>query len=780
MKKESSDYMFELKEGLIIAPNHIKKEILKNISKQKKLINIKIMNKEEFIKNYYGTYKKEALYFIMQKFNLNYLIAQKYLDNIFINSQVIKPFFDVLKKENLLMQTSNFKDNLNHINIIGYEDIDPYIINDLKQYDLKIINKTPGNIDNSAREFTSQTEELVFVATDIIDKIMHKNIDINDIFVSGITNDYKSELIRIFNLFHIPFSFKSNSSLYSSNITQTFLKKLNETKNIEESLNSIPSSGLKNQIIDILNNLELPQIDDIAIEIITAKMQNITVENNEIKNSVQIININEITDKTKHYYILGLNQGIIPHIYKDDDIITDKEKASLGILTSMQKNEIAKQNIKYLIKTFPYLTISYKLKDTFNTYFPSFIISELNLNVKKEHKISYEYSNDYNKLKLGIMLDNYFNYNQKDDNLNLLYNKYQSLPYSTYDNQYKLIDKDLLKANLKNGLTLSYTSLNNYALCPFKFYVKHILKLEPFEETFPLLIGNLFHFVLSHLYDENFDIEKEYYGYLKDKTLTPKETFYIDKLYEILKEDIEIIKWQDSHSLYQNHLTEKPVEIDESKDIKITFKGVIDKINYHEENGKINAIIIDYKTGNVKSTLDNINYGLNMQLPTYIYLVQKGLGNEYQVNGFYLQKILTEHELDSEDTEKDIKKSLKLNGYTINNEDIIKNIDDTYENSEIISGMKTSKNGFYAYTKVVNRDEINKITKITENNISTTIDNILNANFKIEPKRVDNKNISCNYCPFKDICFVKETDIKDLKTVKLKDIIGGEENAEMD
>ena len=72
MKKESSDCMFELKEGLIIAPNHLKKEILKNISKQKKLINIKIMTKEEFVKNYYGTYKKEALYFLMKNFNYRF------------------------------------------------------------------------------------------------------------------------------------------------------------------------------------------------------------------------------------------------------------------------------------------------------------------------------------------------------------------------------------------------------------------------------------------------------------------------------------------------------------------------------------------------------------------------------------------------------------------------------------------------------------------------------------------------------------------------------------
>ena len=436
MKKESSDYMFELKDGLIIAPNHIKKEILKTISKQKKLINIKIMTKEEFIKNYYGTYKKEALYFLMQKFNLNYKTAQKYLDNIFINSKVIKPYFDVLKKENLLEVNSNFKDNLNHIIIIGYEDIDPYLLSELKNYDLEIIHSKTGSKTPVIHEFNSQTDELIFIAEDIINKIQKENIDINDIFVSGITNDYKSELIRIFNLFKIPFNFQSSDSLYSSKIAQDFLKSLNETKDLQASLDLLPASNLKNQIIDVLNNLSFPNLDDTAIQIITAKLQNITVEKEEVKNAIQIINLNQITNPNKHYYIAGLNQGIIPHIYKDDDIITDKEKVSLGLLTSLQKNEIAKNHLKHLIKTFPNLTLSYKLKDAFNTYFPSFVISELNLEVQKEHQISYEYSNDFNKLKLGILLDNYFNYNEKDTSLPLLSSAYPSLPYGTYSNEY--------------------------------------------------------------------------------------------------------------------------------------------------------------------------------------------------------------------------------------------------------------------------------------------------------------------------------------------------------
>ena len=166
-----------------------------------------------------------------------------------------------------------------------------------------------------------------------------------------------------------------------------------------------------------------------------------------------------------------------------------------------------------------------------------------------------------------------------------------------------------------------------------------------------------------------------------------------------------------------------------------------------------------------------------MQLPTYIYLVQKGLGKTYQVNGFYLQELLNESKLDSKDNEKDIKNNLKLKGYTINDENIIEKIDKTYQNSEIINSMKTTQKGFYTYSKIIDQEDIKKLENITENNIDNTIDNILKANFKINPKRINNKNISCEFCPFKDICYVKEEDIEDLKETKFKDIIGGETNA---
>ena len=753
--------------SLVIIPNNLKNKLLKEISQNKKLINIKMMTKEEFIQNYYGKIKTEATYFLMKEFHLDFSVAQKYLKNIFINHPKIKKYYDYLVANNLIEKNPLF--NPQNITIIGYPDLEPYLLNELKKYNLNITEETKNDYLPKVYEFSTMQDEIAYVATQIAENLKTKSP--SEIFITGLTDDYIPELKRIFSLYKIPLNINNKISIYSTSAVQTFLKNLTENKDLNIALEKTPNGEVKNKIIDLLNQYNLP-VDETYLTIIKEKLKNLTIPAKKYDNAVNVISLNEINDKDKIYYILGFNQELIPKIYKDDDLIADDEKPQYNLLTSTKKNIIQKKVTERLIKSSPNITITYKLKDTFSTYYPSSLISELNLEVIKNPDIKYIYSNLFNKLTLSKYLDDYLNYNQKDKNLDILWSNYSNIDYGTYDNKYHQINKENLINYLQNKLTLSYTSLNNYSLCPFKYYANNILKLDPYEETFPILIGNLFHYCLSHLYDENFNLETEYRKYLKDKELSPKEKFYLKRLYKVLEKDIEIIKREETHTTYNKHLTEKKLTISKSQNPEINFTGIIDKVSYNENH----AIITDYKTGSITATLDNLNYSLNMQLPIYLYLIKNSnLG--YNVMGIYLQKLLNTPALDSENPDKEIADNLKLSGYTVNDEDIIQEIDDTYENSELIKGLKKTKNGFSSYSKLLNYEDFDKIYQITEDNINKTIKNILEGNFEIKPKRIDNENISCKNCPFKDLCFFKEEDIKNLKNTKITEILGGEENA---
>ena len=84
--------------------------------------------------------------------------------------------------------------------------------------------------------------------------------------------------------------------------------------------------------------------------------------------------------------------------------------------------------------------------------------------------------------------------------------------------------------------------------------------------------------------------------------------------------------------------------------------------------------------------------------------------------------------------------------------------------------MKTSSNGFYNYSKVISDDEIDKLSSLVKDKINDASRDILNASFDINPKEINGKLISCNYCKYKDICYMNNNDI-----IKLNSI-GSDEN----
>ena len=42
--------------------------------------------------------------------------------------------------------------------------------------------------------------------------------------------------------------------------------------------------------------------------------------------------------------------------------------------------------------------------------------------------------------------------------------------------------------------------------------------------------------------------------------------------------------------------------------------------------------------------------------------------------------------------------------------------------------------------------------------IDKAIDNILEADFEINPKVINGENVSCSFCEYRDICYLREKD----------------------
>ncbi|NCC71195.1 hypothetical protein EOM09_06445, partial [bacterium] len=335
------------------------------------------------------------------------------------------------------------------------------------------------------------------------------------------------------------------------------------------------------------------------------------------------------------------------------------------------------------------------------------------------------------------------------------------------------INKEDLKEYLKNKLYLSYSSLDTYNKCGFRFYLSNILKLDIYEETFGAYIGSLFHYVLQKCLDSDSPIENEIQNFIKEagKPLNNKEQFYVNKLKKELYKLVEFLKEQKNDTELTDFMFEKKIKIEKSNKLDIYFSGIIDKIMYKELDDKIIMSLIDYKTYKLETDLRLMKYGLNMQLPIYLLLSKELSNKKILYSGFYTEQILN-NSINKAETDL-----YKLNGYSNCDKEIIGMFDKTYEESKYISGLKVKKDGdFYASSKVLNNNEIENIISYAETKVDETIENILEATFDINPKYTT-KNISCEFCNFKDICYMKEKDIENIKAETNLDFIGGDINA---
>ena len=761
-----------LNNSIVICPSSIKNNILLESSKSKTLKNIKFITIKDFIDNYYGTYDINAIYYVMKKYKYSYDVTIKYLDNLFYNYEDLNYLYKDLLNNNYLIFNELFKSEVSkkQLYLIGYSNIDKYVINDLESLNTKFLEVTSNEYKHQVYECITQSDELKLVLQDIIKN--HIN-ELDKVFLVNVSNDYKVELKRLSKLYHININLNDKVSIYSSKYIQLFINNLKQTKDINKSLELIEDIDIKNKVIDILNKYTF-DIDDISIDIIDNVLKHTYKDIDILDNAINIINIDDINNLNNYYYILNFNQGIIPATYHDDDLISDDMKSKLNLNTSFDKVLNNKNNIIKILNNYPNIFITYKLKDNYNEYIKSPLIDELNLEVIKYNNNDYSFSNELNKLTLAKKLDDYYKFNIEDKSLYDLYTTYKDINYDSYDNKFNQVEYPLIKEYLKDKLTLSYSSINNYFHCAFKYYISNILKLDIYEETFNTLIGNLYHHCLSKMYEDNFDLKKEYNEFLSDKELTNKERFFINNLYSNLEYIIKTIKYQESKSKYNKTECEKNIRINIDNDIDTTFLGFVDKIKIYEENDIKYVSIIDYKTGSVDTSLDNINHGFNLQLPVYIYLIKKS-DSVAKISGFYFQELLHSLETEAKDVDKSLQDNLKLIGYTIDDESLIQNFDSTYEHSEVIKGMALTQKGFAHYTKLFNEDNINTIVELVNKHINEVISAIKLGEFNINPKRINDKLIGCQYCKFKDICYKKEEDVVTLQDTKTSDILGGEE-----
>ena len=785
-----------LKDGDIIVTEYdYKIRILENMDFNNVFLDIKFMTKKEFISKYYFSYDERAIYYLMNKYNLKEDIARVYLDNLYYvdDKNYNNKKLDMLVKiknelisKDLLLFDDLFHDYIKDKRIVfyNYNYFNKFELNMIERIksisSVVIINKTYDRYVPKVYEFDTIFEEVNFVAISILE-LIEKGISPSLIKLTNVSDDYINVLDFIFTLYGIKMDI-NNSYFISNSIAQEFLSiDASISERIQFLTEKYKNSDVLSQIIKIVNKYIVFDNYDVINEMISNEFKRVKIKKDKCNNLIEVIDYRNYPIDNEYVFMLGFNQGTIPIQYKDEEFITDSLKENLLLDKTVDKNKIEKEITIHNILNIKHLVITYKNSTISNKFYPSVLIDDLNLEVIKDYKQNDIYSEDYAKLNYAKELDKYMLYGIVTDDLKR-YSATLDIPYNSYDNSFKGIDKNDFIETIKDGFNLSYSTMNDYYNCAFKYYLSYVLKLNIFEDTFAAYIGSLFHYALEKGLSSEKQVKELVNDYIKNnRKLTAKESFFVENIIPDIEFALNTIKNNMNYTDLKNLLFERKIEVKKNDKVTVTFKGFIDKIMYEEEKGQTIIAIIDYKTGYTDIDLKYVPFGLSMQLPIYLYLANniKELTN-VKVGGFYLQKVLGS--IPTIKIDKDIetqrRENLLLNGYSNSDQDILKKVDYSYVNSHVIKSLKLKKDGdFSSYSKVLSNEEITNLINITDKKINEAISSICNAEFDINPKVDNDKNIGCNYCEYKDICFFEKKN--EMKITPNKDLsfLGGDQNA---
>ena len=375
-----------------------------------------------------------------------------------------------------------------------------------------------------------------------------------------------------------------------------------------------------------------------------------------------------------------------------------------------------------------------------------------------------------------------------------------------YTNLVEKIPREKIKrlySNDNGRLMFSVSRIEKYAQCPFGYYVQYGLKAKDrkvYEFTAPDL-GSFMHDILdqftnkirkenilwgdltkdkcaeivnelvnSKLRNEtnsilNSNKKYQYFSERFKKTITKSVTVISEQMrkgeFDIFKSEFDFGDFKDSD----------PIKLElPSKEI-VYLKGRVDRIDKVDLNGETYIRIVDYKSGSKSFDLNELYYGLQIQLLVYLDAILKNskqiLKTQCMPGGILYFKIdnpiiKSKKALTEEEIQVEVLKKLKMDGLLLKNVELVKSMDRDMETYSLIIPAAFKKDGdFTSTSSVVTESQFELLRKYVNDKMIEICEEMLSGEVKIEPCK-SSKVTYCDYCDYSSICQF-DTSIKDNK-----------------
>ncbi|MFR4997324.1 MAG: helicase-exonuclease AddAB subunit AddB [Clostridium paraputrificum] len=634
-----------------------------------------------------------------------------------------------------------------------------------------------------------------------------------------------------------------------------FLVELNCFNRIEEWISEFDEYGMQGKVMEYQQVSEIvidildQAVDVIGNDLITInefyKILNAGFQNKEIgiiPIALDQVNIGDIARikgrNVKVLFIVGVNDGILPAANKDEGILSDRDRDLLKengieLSSSTRAKVFEEQYMVYTALTLAsdYLMISYPMADfegkslrssivipRLKRIFPK-LVEESDLFNLKEKADKYSKVTapipTFNELILALRRnyeneeveaywkDVYCWYKDKEEFYNKSGNILEGLKYS---NDGEVVAREKLKKlySIKDGrLLFSVSRLENYAECPFSYFIKYGLKARDrkvYEFSAPDL-GSFMHEILDEFTNKvkreriswselNSERCRSIVSDLIERKLiedsnsilnsSKKYKYFTNRFKRVIAKSVSVLAEQMRKGQFEIFSNEfqfgnlrdgAPIKLELPSGEDVYLTGRIDRIDSLDLHGNTYIRVIDYKSGSKKFDLNELYYGLQIQLLVYLDAILKNsqyiLHTQAMPGAILYFKIddpiiKSKSELQDEEIRKQVLDKLKMNGLLLKDAELVKAMDNDMETYSLVIPATFKKDGdFSSNSSVITEEQFNILREYVNFKMIELCEDMLSGKIRIEPCK-NQRTAYCDYCDYSAICQF-DTSIKDNK-----------------
>lgn len=371
---------------------------------------------------------------------------------------------------------------------------------------------------------------------------------------------------------------------------------------------------------------------------------------------------------------------------------------------------------------------------------------------------------------------------------------YRILRSLFYENKAVDLQKETIENLLPKKVHASVSRMEMLHRCSYQHFLHYTLRLQE-RRTYALEapdIGELFHEALKSITEQLQKDGKDFkdvtkndsYKYaaqslaqlnhiLKHHVLSSSNRYrYIKrKLEQVIAQATFVLSEQARASGfapvgielpfgYEKGLS--PIRIPLPHERELILRGRIDRVDKAEQNNHLYLRIIDYKSSNHVLSLEEVYYGLALQMLTYLHVVllqsAKWLGMKASPAGvlyFHVHDAMLRNAdaINEEQIEAEIFKQYKMNGLMLSDPDIAILMDEQLASgrSDIVPAAIKKDGDFTAYSKVQDEETFTTLRSYIHMLLERAGVYIVSGNVEINPFEND-RGTACRFCPYKSIC----------------------------